>query len=120
MRWPGPAPQLGGATYQGWCLQFVYNAYAQGAGVDIGTAPSALDYWNAHPEAQHPGDVNPPAGAMVFWGATSYNPYGHVGIAEGGDTVISSEERTTTTIHEFSIADRNSGGYPYLGGTLPA
>jgi len=35
--------------------------------------------------------------------------------------VISSEERAAaTTIHEFSIADRNAGSYPYLGWILPA
>ena len=112
--------QLGAATYQGWCLQFVYDAYQAGGGVDIGVAPSAVDWWNAHPDVQHPGDVNPPAGALVFWGPTSYNPYGHVALAEGGDIVISSEERAITTIHEFSIADRNATGYPYLGWIQPA
>lgn len=92
--------QLGAATYQGWCLQFVYDAYQTGAGADIGVAPSAVDWWNAHPDAQHLGDTNPPAGALVFWGPTSYNLYGHVAIAEGGDIVISSEERATTNIHD--------------------
>lgn len=34
--------------------------------------------------------------------------------------MISSEERATTTVHEFSIVDRNAAGYPYLGWIQPA
>jgi cell wall-associated NlpC family hydrolase len=112
--------QLGSAGYQGLCQAFVEDAYELGAGVDIGSAASAVDYWNAHPDRQHPGDLQIPSGALVFWGATDTNPYGHVAISEGGDLVISSEERSTTTVHEFSVADRNSGPYPYLGWLLPA
>jgi surface antigen len=110
--------QLGSDGYNGYCLQFVYDAYSA-AGLDIGAAPSAVDWWNANPDRQHVGDTNPPEGALVFWGATSTNPYGHVAISEGGDTLISSAERSSTDIHEFSLADRNAGGYPYLGWILP-
>ena len=34
--------QLGAATYQGWCLQFVYDAYQAGGGVEISRNDSNL------------------------------------------------------------------------------
>jgi hypothetical protein len=107
--------RLGQVAYEGLCLRFVVDAYAQGGGVNIGTAPSAVEYWDQHAAGQHPGDTAAPRGALVFWGATSANPYGHVGISLGDGTVISSYERSDHTIHTFAIADRNAAGYPYLG-----
>ncbi|MEU4526360.1 CHAP domain-containing protein [Amycolatopsis sp. NPDC024027] len=107
--------QLGQSAYEGLCLSFVVNAYRNGAGVDIGSAPAAVDYWNARPGQQHPNDGAAPLGALVFWDATSANPYGHVGISLGDGTVISSYEHSDHTIHVFAIADRNGAGYPYLG-----
>ena len=112
--------KLGAADYDGFCQRFVHDAYLYGAGVEIGVS-DANAYWNNHPELQHPGDTNPPPGALVYWGPTPNNEYGHVALAEGGDTVISSTERSTHVIHEFSIADRNSSGYyPYQGWLMPA
>ena len=98
------------------CLKFVWEAY-QAAGKDIGTSYSAVTWWNAHQSAQHT-DLNVPRGALVFWGATADNPDGHVALAEGGDTVISTAERQSTVVHEFSIADRNKTR-PYLGWVMP-
>jgi hypothetical protein len=113
-----------GDNYTGLCLVFVRDAYLKGAGVDIGSADTALDYWNERSSAQHRGDTNPPRGALVFWGATGApypNSAGHVGISLGGGQVISSYSYPTTTsdpdaVHMFSIAARDSSGfYPYLG-----
>ena len=112
--------QLGSTSYDGLCQGFVEDAYSAGAGVDIGTAASAIDYWNAHPDLQHAGDLNVPSGALVFWGATDANPYGHVALSEGGDLALSSEERSNYGVHEMSIAERNAAGYQYLGYILPA
>jgi hypothetical protein len=107
------------------CQLFVHDAYYQ-AGVDIGWGASAVSYWTAHPGAQHPGDINPPRGALVYWGATRspYNPYGHVGISLGGGQVISTYSYPKTTadpdaVHVFTIAARNAAGYPYLGWIAP-
>lgn len=105
------------------CQQFVHDAYYQ-VGVDIGSAGSAAGYWAAHPTAQHPGDTNPPRGALVYWGATKANPDGHVGISLGGGQVIStySYPQTTTNpdaVHTFSIEARNAANYPYLGWISP-
>lgn len=107
--------QLGQDVYDGYCLAFVVDAYKLGGGVDIGSADSAVDYWSAHADLQHPGDTNPPYGALTLWGATASNPYGHVGISLGDGTVISTYEESTHVVHVFSIAARNAAGYPYLG-----
>jgi hypothetical protein len=98
---------------------FVHEAYKYGGGIDIGRAETALTYWNEHISLQHRGDLNPPLGALVFWGSRGPNNTGHVAIGEGGDTVISTEERSIYTIHEFSIRARNSEQYPYLGWLMP-
>jgi hypothetical protein len=113
-----------GDNYNGYCLQFVGDAYANGGGINIGNAATAVAWWNAHSSGQHPGDANPPRGALVFWGATSSNSAGHVGISLGAGNVISSESYPKTTsdpnaVHIFSIAVRNKAGYPYLGWIAP-
>jgi hypothetical protein len=123
------------------CLAFVTQAYAQG-GVALGTVGNgngAAQYWASNPKGfvEHPGNTNPPVGALVFWGPTPdpyANPYGHVGIYLGNDTVISSaswpESSAGTEVHEFSFTGRNAasdgvapftaGFYPYLGWIAPA
>lgn len=116
----------------GTCLAFVHAAYLQ-ANVNIGSAGTALAWWNAHASGQHQGDTNPPRGALVFWGASSAygsipaNPAGHVGISLGGGNVISTESYPPTTsnknaVHVFAIATRNASTrpvYPYLGWIAP-
>ncbi len=108
--------RLGQSIYYDQCLLFVADAYGS-AGVSIGSANSPVDYWNAH--TGHHTDTNAPEGALVFWDATADNSDGHVALSIGNGLVISSYERSTTTIHEFSIASRNSAGYPYLGWMMP-
>ena len=110
----------------GLCLTFVHDAYYYGAGIQIGYPPSsnqtAVGYWDSPPSGstEHSGDANPPAGALVFWGATSGNSAGHVGLSLGSGNIISTESYPQTTndpnaVHEFSISARNAAGYPYLG-----
>jgi len=106
----------------GWCLLFVHDAYLDGGHVNIGGAYDALDYWRGHPGIQHRGDANPPRGALVFWGATSTNAYGHVGISLGGGSIISTASYPKTTpnpedVHVFSLIAR--GSRSYLGWMAP-
>ena len=103
--------------YNNYCLQFVYDAYAAG-GKNIGSAPTAVAWWNAHPANRHPSDVNPPRGALVFWGATPTNSAGHVALALGDGTAISTGERSWLDIHVLTIVDRNRTR-PYLGWIMP-
>jgi hypothetical protein len=113
---------LGQDFDSGYCLLFVYQAY-QAAGVNIGSSATATDYWSSNPGGytRHPGDKNPAVGSLVFWGATSANPAGHVGIYEGRDTVISTSSwpESGDQVHEWSFSGRNAAGYPYLGWMLP-
>src|SRR5699024_1675395 len=57
--------RLNQSVYYGLCLQFVADAY-NSAGVNIGSANSAVDYWNGH--TGHHTDIDAPEGALVFWG----------------------------------------------------
>jgi hypothetical protein len=113
---------LGQDYDSGYCLLFVYQAY-QADGIDIGSAPTAVAYWSSDPRGytRHPGDHNPAVGGLVFWGATSANPAGHVGIYEGDNTVISTSSwpESGDQVHEWSFSGRNAAGYPYLGWMLP-
>jgi cell wall-associated NlpC family hydrolase len=108
--------QQGSSNWDNYCLKFATDAY-RNAGVDIramaGDNSSALSYWNTYSGAKYT-DANPPAGALVFWNADSYNQYGHVAISLGDGTAISSYERSTHGVHIFSIAERNATK-PYLG-----
>ena len=128
------------AIYDQQCLAFVTKAYAEG-GVDIGSigeSNGAAQYWAKNPKnyVEHPNNTDPPVGALVFWGPTPApwsNPYGHVGIYLGNDTVISSaswpESSAVGEVHEFSFSGRNAasdglapntpGFYPYLGWMAP-
>jgi uncharacterized protein YukE/surface antigen len=125
---------LGTSYDDGECLAFVGSAYAA-AGVNIGHAPSAADYWYTNPQGytEHPGDTHPPIGALVFWGPDDVdgysNPYGHVGIyvgtvpGYGSDMVISTaswpEPTSQPDVHYFSLSAMNNAGYPYLGWMAP-
>jgi cell wall-associated NlpC family hydrolase len=113
---------LGQNFDNGYCLLFVEQAYSA-AGINIGTGGTAANYWNSNPRGytRHPGNTSPAVGALVFWGATSSNSAGHVGIYEGSDTVISTSSwpSSSPNVHEWSFSGRNAAGYPYLGWMLP-
>jgi cell wall-associated NlpC family hydrolase len=114
--------QEGSTQWDGLCLQFVSDAYSQ-AGVDLsaqaGASDSAIDYWNTYGGTKNPPSEDPPAGALVFWGATSSNPYGHVAISEGNGMAVSSLERSYTGVHELTIANRDNQGYTQVGWIMP-
>ena len=101
--------KVGQTGWDGLCLNFVYQAYLSGAGVNITAGlpygPShntAYTYWTVAPN--HHTDRNPPAGALVFWrGASSPTGAGHVGLSLGGGTIISSYDGRTHGIHTFNI-----------------
>lgn len=111
---------IGQDKYQGYCLQFVHDAYAA-AGKDIGSGyGNAVGYWDGHPSLHHAGDTNAPVGALVFWGANTYNSDGHVALSIGNGVVVSSYERSVKAIHTFKIADRNTTyGASFLGWMMP-
>ena len=114
--------KLGQTAWDGLCLNFVYQAYLYGAGVDItGGLPyaaahnTAYTYWTVVPN--HHTDTNPPAGALVFWrAASSPTGAGHVGLSLGGGTIISSYDGRTYGIHKFNISSYQQN--LYLGWVL--
>jgi hypothetical protein len=124
---------IGLGVDSGASLQFVRDAYLNGAGVDIGGLggpDGALAYWEGFPSAQHPGDASPPPGALVFWGPAPSiglapaEPSGCVGLALNKDQVISSCAYPITSpnpngVRIVTIADRDTTGYPYLGWMIP-
>jgi cell wall-associated NlpC family hydrolase len=114
--------QMGSTQWDGYCLEFVYQAYLQ-AGVDItaqaGASDTALDFWNSYGGTKYPPSDNPRAGALVFWDATPSNSAGHVAISEGNGMAVSVEERSYTGVHEMTIAYRNQQGYTELGWVMP-
>jgi hypothetical protein len=101
--------KLGLVNWDGLCLNFVYQAYLYGAGVNITSGlpygashNTAYTYWTVAPN--HHTDRNPPAGALVFWrGASSPTGAGHVGLSEGGGTIISSYDGRTHGVHTYNI-----------------
>jgi cell wall-associated NlpC family hydrolase len=80
---PTAAEKLGNPAdrWSGWCALFAYDAHKIGAGsstVLLGNANQALAGYQAR------GMVRTgiaPAGALLFWGPTPGNSYGHVAIA---------------------------------------
>ncbi|MFK4089877.1 CHAP domain-containing protein [Kribbella sp. NPDC020789] len=72
------AARNGSTAYQGYCEMAAENSYGKTA-----IWESAKADWNdaVARGAAHPGDLNPPKGALVFWDLAA--PYGHVGVARG-------------------------------------
>ncbi|MEY9839517.1 peptidase M23 [Streptacidiphilus sp. EB103A] len=79
----------GAGSTGGWydkCLAFTANVY----GWSYSGVNTALDEWNAIPAAmRHPGDRNPPPGALLFW--STGNPAGHIAIYVGGGRTASTD-----------------------------
>ena len=96
----------------GYCQQFVHDAYRQGAKVEIGGAGTAYKYWKTDPKhyARTP-STKPPVGYLAYWKAETNNSAGHVALSIGNGWAISSMERENSggayVIHVMSIADRN-------------
>jgi hypothetical protein len=77
----------------------------------------AIDQWN-HSSEQHPGDTNPPAGALVFWKTGS--PAGHVAVSMGNGMVASSDIRRKGKIDIVPLSEiTRKWGADYQGWTPP-
>jgi hypothetical protein len=107
--------------WPGLCLQFaVYSYYYTGWHLTgpYGKDVRAVDWWGSNlvPSPRHPGDKNPPRGALVFW-STYAKGTGHAAISLGGGWAISTEFGGSAAVHVFKIAS-----YPthYLGWRNPA
>lgn len=108
---------LGTTAYSGWCAAFVRNAWLSG-GVDIGGGYASAAAWASAHRSQLHTDGTPPFGATVWWWGTPGYEDGHVAISLGDGTAISTAERSYSTVHIMSIAQRNQTK-PYAGWFLP-
>lgn len=101
--------------WAGMCLRFVATVYGwHYAGVN-----TALDEWAAIPDnLRHPGDRNPPPGALLFW--RTGNPAGHIAVYVGGGNIVSTDARRVgyaDVVPANSL--ESSWGATYLGWAAP-
>lgn len=97
----------------GMCDNFVANMYGySNSGYD-----SASVQWASMPaNVKHPGDTNPPQGALVFWGGG----YGHVAISDGQGGIYSTDIPSAGTVsHVAGDYPSRVWGKPYLGWSEP-
>jgi cell wall-associated NlpC family hydrolase len=102
---------LGGTT-NGWsgnCVIFAGLAW-HAAGVAIKTGPTAARIATEYRLAD---TLNPPPGALVFWGGS----FGHVAVSLGNGQVVGTQGFNVLeeTVRQTIAAVTSSSGYPYLG-----
>jgi hypothetical protein len=97
----------------GMCDNFVANMY----GYSSSGYTTAMVHWNSIPtNDKHPGDMNAPAGALMFWGGGM----GHVAISDGKGGIISTDMPNPGTVSTVPAdTPTTKWGKPYLGWTVP-
>jgi len=97
----------------GMCDNFVANMF----GFSSSGYATAASHWAAIPTgSKHPGDPNPPAGALVFWGGGS----GHVALSTGGGNIVSTDYPRSGMVSATTISAISNGwGKSYLGWSAP-
>lgn len=97
----------------GMCDNFVANMY----GFSASGYNTAVDNWKATPASlKHAGDMNAPAGALMYWGGGD----GHVAISLGNGSIVSTDiggMGTVTTAPATAITTK--WGKSYLGWAYP-
>lgn len=98
----------------GMCDNFVANMF----GYNASGYPTAINHWNSIPsQDKHPGDMNAPAGALMFWGGGSA---GHVALSDGHGGIFSTDYPSPGMVsHVNADVISKSWGKPYLGWSLP-
>jgi uncharacterized protein YraI len=98
--------QLGATGWNGWCDRFVAVAYGRSSS---GYTTAYNHYLDLNRRGLIHRTGTPPAGALVFYGATAGNGYaGHVQLSEGNGSYIT----TAATVRRVSLT---WPGAPYLG-----
>ena len=95
-----------GHSWAGWCDNFVAFAY----GLAHSGYATATDQYNDLDSRglSHPGDVNPPLGALVFvdyWDTSLQQDIGHVAFSFGGGQLISTPPKDGEGVYVTSIAE---------------
>lgn len=93
----------------GYCLQWSRERATIGA-----LQPDAATAWK-HAFNRHPGDRNPPRGAMVYWLGGSHG-YGHIAVSVGGGRVRSTDSGGTGVPATVELSwPEQHWGLPYAG-----
>lgn len=97
----------------GMCDNFVANMF----GYTASGYPTAQNHWNSIPsQDKHPGDMNAPAGALMFWGGGA----GHVALSDGHGGIFSTDMPSPGIVSHVSASTISSMWHkPYLGWSLP-
>lgn len=112
--------QVGSDLWSGYCDRFVAAAFGRTAS----GYPSALAHWQALDSSgsTHRGDQSVPAGALAFFGPSSYNyDLGHVMLSVGNGRFVSTDVYTKSgsgaafVVNYTTIAWMNQWSGPYLG-----
>lgn len=100
----------------GMCDNFVAKMY----GYSSSGYATAASHWAGIPVTEkHPGDTNPPAGALVFWSGGSSGA-GHVAISTGGGNIISTDYPRSGMVSATTLSSISNGwGEHYLGWSVP-
>lgn len=97
----------------GMCDNFVANMY----GFSASGYNTATDNWKATPSSlKHPGDMNAPAGALMYWSGGD----GHVAISLGNGSIVSTDisgNGTVSTVPASAITQK--WGKAYVGWAYP-
>jgi hypothetical protein len=125
--------QIGSTAWYGLCLSFTFDAYLDGAGMNLEDRTSGVTYnantdpedvWG-HTDTGTTGTGTPPFGALVFFDAKpGYNPeeFSHVTIMGADGEMISTPDAFDEgAVHFETLAQANgSGAYAtYVGWWLP-
>lgn len=97
----------------GMCDNFVANMF----GYTASGYATATSHWASIPDSdKHPGDMNAPAGALMFWGGGA----GHVAISDGKGGIISTDYPSPGIVsHTQASVISQNWGKPYLGWSQP-
>ena len=116
-----PDPFYGAYDYYRMCARLAARIHSH----EFSGFPSAINQWE-HYQAQglaHPGDGEPPPGALVFWDT---DPFGHVAVYLGDGMVVTNDLYDAVTGRRGGVymapMEDLSGGYwnlPYLGWAPP-
>ena len=81
---------------------------------------SAASHWASIPSSmRHPGNTNPPAGALVFWTGGSHG-YGHVAISLGNGKIASTDIRRHGQVDVVPLSEiHQRWGLSYAGWAPP-
>lgn len=105
----------GDRRWSALCLNFIAHAY----GWAYSGTHFAIDHYRRMPASmRHPGDRNPPAGALLFW--DTGRRAGHVALGLGGGMVASNDIEVPGGISVVPAdAITESWGARYVGWTAP-